>query len=134
MKFEFLLERHPSKPAQNLVINSNDRFHFRPEAKMVRNLRLIARAEVGLNVKPVFSPNRPCKVIVTVYGATNRRLDPPNLYPTVKALIDGLTDGNLWTDDNHKVIKEMSFRYGGVSGVPKKFKFVLEVEEAEDEI
>ena len=69
MKFEFLLERHPSKPAQNLVINSNDRFHFRPEAKMVKNLRLIARAEVGLNVKPVFSPNRPCKVIVTVYGA-----------------------------------------------------------------
>ena len=49
----------------------------------------------------------------------------------LKALIDGLTDGNLWTDDNHKVIKEMSFRYGGVSGVPKKFKFVLEVEEVE---
>lgn len=51
MKFEFLLERHPSKPAQNLVINSNDRFHFRPEAKMVKNLRLIARADMVVSVE-----------------------------------------------------------------------------------
>lgn len=128
MKFEFLLERHPSKPAQNLVINSNDRFHFRPEAKMVKNLRLIARAEAGLNVKPVFSPNRPCTVAVTVYAPTRRRLDPPNLYPTVKALIDGLTDANLWPDDNHEVIKMMSFRYGGLSGESGKFKIVLDIE------
>ena len=101
---------------------------------MVKRLRLIARAEAGLNIKPVYSPDKPCKVLVTVYAPTRRRLDPPNLYHTVKALIDGLTDANLWPDDNHEVIKEMSFRYGGGSGVPKKFKFVLEVEEAEDEI
>lgn len=131
MRLEFLLPRSKAKPAQNLVINSNDRFHYQAEGRMVKRLRLIARAEAGLNITPMYSPAKPCTVAVTVYAPTRRRLDPPNLYPTVKALIDGLTDGNLWTDDNHKVIKEMSFRYGGVSGVPKKFKFVLEVEEVE---
>lgn len=79
---------------------------------MVKKLRLIARAEAGLNIKPVYSSDKPCKVLVTVYAPTRRRLDPPNLYPTVKALIDGLTDANLWPDDNHEVIKMMSFQYG----------------------
>ena len=90
---------------------------------MVKELRLIARAEAGLNIKPVYSP-----VLVTVYAPTRRRLDPPNLYPTVKAIIDGLTDANLWPDDNHEVIKMMSFQYGGLSGESGKFKIVLDIE------
>ena len=97
---------------------------------MVKKLRLIARAEAGLNIKPVYSPDKPCKVLVTVYAPTRRRLDPPNLYPTVKALIDGLTDANLWPDDNHEVIKMMSFQYGGLSGESGKFKIVLDIEGA----
>lgn len=97
---------------------------------MVKKLRLIARAEAGLNIKPVYSSDKPCKVLVTVYAPTRRRLDPPNLYPTVKALIDSLTDANLWPDDNHEVIKMMSFQYGGLSGESGKFKIVLDIEGA----
>ena len=123
MKLEFLLPRSKAKPAQNLVINSNDRFHYQAEGRMVKKLRLIARAEAGLNIKPG-------KVLVTVYAPTRRRLDPPNLYPTVKAIIDGLTDANLWPDDNHEVIKMMSFQYGGLSGESGKFKIVLDIEGA----
>ena len=48
MKLEFLLPRSKAKPAQNLVINSNDRFHYQAEGRMVKKLRLIARAEAGL--------------------------------------------------------------------------------------
>lgn len=95
---------------------------------MVKRLRLIARAEAGLNITPVYSPDKPCTVAVTVYAPTRRRLDPPNPYPTVKALIDGLTDANLWPDDNHEVIKMMSFQYGGMSGESGKFKIVLDIE------
>lgn len=128
MRLEFLLPRSKAKPAQNLVINSNDRFHYQAEGRMVKKLRLIARVEAGLNITPVYSSDKPCTVAVTVYAPTRRRLDPPNLYPTVKALIDGLTDANLWPDDNHEVIKMMSFQYGGLSGESGKFKIVLDIE------
>lgn len=96
---------------------------------MIRNLRLVARAEAGRHAKPIYSKHKPCTVAVTVYSPTKRKLDPPNLYPTVKALIDGLTDANLWPDDNHEIIKALTFKFGGLSGQENTFKFVLEIEE-----
>ncbi|QBX16900.1 hypothetical protein Javan291_0024 [Streptococcus phage Javan291] len=59
-------------------------------------------------------------------------MDPPNFYPTVKALVDGLTDAGIWSDDNHEVIRFMTFEYGGLSGVKGKYKIVIEVEEIEN--
>lgn len=55
-------------------------------------------------------------VLVIVQPDTKRRFDPPNLNPTVKALIDGLTDCGWWEDDDFRHMGEMSFRYGGTSG------------------
>lgn len=54
-------------------------------------------------------------VTVTIYGPTKRLFDPPNFYPTVKAMIDGLTDALWWEDDNFTHMQSMTFRYGGLS-------------------
>ncbi|MGQ7424298.1 hypothetical protein ACTGVR_07365 [Streptococcus suis] len=68
--------------------------------------------------------------MVTIYAPTERRMDPPNFYPTVKALVDGMTDAGIWTDDNHEVIKYMTFKYGGLSGSKDKYRIEIEVEDA----
>lgn len=52
-----------------------------------------------------------CSVYIGVSPPTSRRCDPPNYYPTVKPLIDGLTDSLWWKDDNFEHLKSMSFYY-----------------------
>lgn len=71
-------------------------------------------------------------VRVTVCAPTRRRMDPPNFYPTVKALIDGLTDAGWWEDDNFSQLLEMSFRYGGLSGKSDTFTLIVDIEECDD--
>ena len=46
--------------------------------------------------------------------------------PTSKALLDGLTDAEFWTDDNYNIIKEVSFCHGGKSGT-EKYTIKLEI-------
>lgn len=74
---------------------------------------------------PVFTG--PVRVVVHVCPPTAQRCDPPNLYPTVKALIDGLTDASWWVDDDYKAIPVMEFRYGGKSGVRGAYRVVLTI-------
>ena len=85
--------------------------------------------ELGKNNTPknlTFSKESPCTVTITIYQPTNRRMDAPNWYPTIKALIDGLTDGGLWTDDNNEVIQSITFKFGGLSG-SNKYKIEISV-------
>ncbi|MGM9885390.1 hypothetical protein [Streptococcus hyointestinalis] len=136
MNFEFVLPRNTKQKALNMVINSNDRFHPQIKAKMTKRIRNFAywhTLSTKDKERSVFSPSHPCEVTVTVYSPTRSRLDPPNLYPTVKAIIDGMTDAGIWIDDNHKVIKKMSFAYGGLSNKKGHYKLVLEVEEVRDD-
>jgi len=133
MKFEFVLHRTKQKRE---LLNSNDRLHFHQHAQITHRLRSIACREVKewyqKNDEPfeAFHNGNPCTVKVIVYSPTKRRLDPPNIYPTVKALIDGFTDGGLWVDDNHEVIKSMSFEYGGLSG-SKAYRIELDIKKCE---
>ena len=108
------------------MISANDRMHFQQKAKITRFLRQLAHYE-GENP---FNEKKPCKVIVWIFAPTNRRYDPPNWSPTSKALLDGLTDANFWTDDNYHIIKSTDFRHGGKSG-NKKYRIELEIEELE---
>lgn len=73
-------------------------------------------------------------ILVTIFSPTRRRLDPINLYPTVKALIDGLTDSAWWEDDDHRHLLEIGFRYGGLSGEKDTFTVVLDIEEVSPRI
>lgn len=70
-------------------------------------------------------------VDVIVEAPTRRRFDPPNLYPTVKHIVDGMTDASFWEDDSFDKLVSMSFRAGGLSGIPKTFAIILNISELE---
>lgn len=71
-------------------------------------------------------------VKIKVYSLTKGRIDPPNFYPTIKHLIDGLTDASWWEDDNFDQLIEMSFKYGGITDKKGFYKFEITISE-EDE-
>ena len=87
------------------MLNANDRPHWAQKAKITAYLRQIGRLKVSEGKYTTYTKKRPCGLVVTIYAPTKRRMDPPNFYPTVKALVDGMTDAGLWTDDNHEIIK-----------------------------
>ena len=125
MKFEF--ELYNTKQRKEMI-SSNDRLHYQKKAKLTANLRALARFKTKCSVNIPFSAKKPCGVNVTFLAPTKRKYDPPNFYPTIKALIDGMTDAKVWTDDNHEVIKYMKFEHGGLSG-GKYYVVMIEIEE-----
>lgn len=128
MKFEFILSNTKRKKE---MLNANDRMNWARKAEITAYLRQIGRLNVPKGKYVTHTKNRPCGLVVTIYAPTKRRMDPPNFYPTVKALVDGMTDAGLWTDDSHEVIKFMTFEYGGLSGLKDKYRVEIEVEEVE---
>lgn len=107
------------------------------QTKELKNLVEEEYAEMGLDpeTKPeeieIENLFNKFEIKVKVYSPTNRRLDPANLYPTIKHIIDGLTIAGLWVDDDWKHLEEISFKYGGVN--PNKvFGFYLDIRETQD--
>lgn len=111
------------KLTRKQMLSANDRLHFQQKAKITRFLRELAKYEGQNTLKDwyglPFSEDKPCKVRVVIFSPTLRKYDPPNWSPTSKALLDGLTDAEFWTDDNYNIIKEVSFLHGGKSGSEK---------------
>ena len=129
MKFDFILSNTKRKKE---MLNANDRPHWTQKAKITAYLRQIGRLKVSEGKYPAYTKKRPCGLVVTIYAPTKRRMDPPNFYPTVKALVDGMTDAGIWTDDYHEVIKYMVFKYGGLSGLKDKYRIEIEVKEVHE--
>ena len=129
MKFEFILSNTKHKKE---MLNANDRPHWTQKAKITAYLRCMAFLKVSEGKYTTYTKKRPCGLVVTIYAPAKRRMDPPNFYPTVKALVDGMTDAGIWTDDNHEVIKYMVFKYGGLSGLKDKYRIEIEVKEVHE--
>lgn len=80
----------------------NKRYHWAVRARLTKAWR-----EMGFTVGTGFRHDnmirrhslRACAVKVTFHVPDNRRRDPHNCAPTVKALIDGLVDAGFWRDD-----------------------------------
>lgn len=121
MKFSFELTRKE-------MISSNDRHDKFKKAGLTRRLRTLARFKCKLGVNVPYSEKKPCEVIVTIYSPTRRTYDPPNFWPTVKALQDGMTDAGIWTDDNKEIITFTGFRHGGLSG-SKRYRVEIGIKE-----
>lgn len=101
------------------------------KSKITKHLREKATASVledDWNDIPTFTTNNQCHVIAIVNPPTNRRMDSPNWYPTVKALIDGLSDAGVFADDNDKVISSVTF-VPGVKTTDKKYRIDLHIKE-----
>lgn len=52
---------------------------------------------------------RPVQVYAAIALPTARAFDPPNAWPTVKAILDGLTDAHVWGDDSHLYVPLTAF-------------------------
>ena len=91
----------------NEWLSSNDRLHWAVKASRTRRLRQRGYFEARRNR---LLPMRKAFVTVNVQYDSNRRADPANAYPTVKALVDGLTDFGVLTDDDSKHLPEMTFK------------------------
>lgn len=77
-------------------LSANARLHWAPAAKRTRELRLMGKAG-GVDLGWKFEV---CHVAAFIGYPTNRKADPANAAPTVKALIDGMTDAGVWDDDD----------------------------------
>lgn len=117
LRVEFVIPR-------DLWLSSNVQTHYRKKSKVVRELRARA-ALVGRGVTaPV-----PVDVVAHIGYPTARKADPPNAWPTVKALLDGLTDAGVWPDDNSEYIPETAFRRGQKSPAGT-YRVVLDIRPA----
>lgn len=111
---------------REILLNANQPIHY-----TVKGQRVLALRSMSCNLaKSLKVPQYPkCEVIVQVSPPTRRRLDPPNLYPTVKPLVDGLTDAGVWVDDDWQHLIKMSFVYGGPSKISGVFIIKLTIKE-----
>lgn len=80
------------------LMNMNDRTHWAVKAKRVKAWR----TAVALQARRLGPVPDPALVQIVFDVADNRRRDPHNLAPTVKACIDGLVDAGWWPDDDAK--------------------------------
>lgn len=118
------------------MLNSNQRLHHMTKAARSKWLRELAR-ERGMSLFPGGGDGAvlfdgPVEVSVTVCPTTRSRMDPPNVYPSVKALVDGLTDAGWWEDDHWRFLPLMSFAYGGRSPVKGCYRLVLDVQRVDE--
>lgn len=95
------------KIPKNEWLSSNDRLHWRVKASRTRRLRQRGYFEARRNR---LLPMHKAFVTVHVQYDSNRRADPANAYPTVKALVDGLVDFGVLTDDDSKHLQAMTFK------------------------
>lgn len=106
------------------MVSANDRMHHAPKSILMAHLRDVGkkagndyRKEKGIQKgKLLYEERKPCHIMITINPPTNAQMDAPNWYPTVKALLDGLTDANIFQDDNDKVIKSLTFLPGEKTG------------------
>ncbi|GHH67498.1 hypothetical protein GCM10017673_14580 [Streptosporangium violaceochromogenes] len=98
-------------PAGTPLLNSNDRLHHAPKARLTAAIRAAAKdAAVDAGV--------PTLVRVHVFGilcpATRARRDPANWYPSFKAAVDGLVDAGVLPDDDDRHLVGPDMRLGPV--------------------
>lgn len=92
-------QAHESRPIPGL--------HDRPVAKLTVPTPCIAIAQIGY------------------LAADKSRVDVDNAQPTLKAVLDGITDAGAWADDDSKSVGEISYRRGPRSPVKDHYRIHL---------
>lgn len=80
-------------------LSSNDRKHWSQTFKLVAAWRDQGR-QAGSGLPQHEKPY----VLAELAFGDNRRRDDHNFMPTVKAIVDGLTDAHVWLDDNSSIL------------------------------
>ncbi|MCT1363337.1 hypothetical protein [Microbacterium sp. p3-SID131] len=77
-------------------LNANQRLHWAQKAKLTRQIREWTDALAGAND---IAPKTHVTVQLTWVVTDKRRRDSDNIYPTFKAMCDGLVDAGIVPDD-----------------------------------
>jgi crossover junction endodeoxyribonuclease RusA len=96
-------------PAPAKWLNANDRVDLRRQTPDRRAWRDAGRV-YALQAK--LPRLQRAHLIAELRFADDRRRDVHNLYPSIKALVDGLIDYGLLPDDNHRHLVGPDLRYG----------------------
>ena len=78
-------------------LSANDRMHWAPKGERTRWLRRLGKSVAITSETPTFEATH---VAAFIGYLRNGKADPANAAPTVKALIDGMTDAGVWPDDD----------------------------------
>ncbi len=119
MTTELVWEVRFMEPAARMTMN--DRLHWRTRHRLTKIWRHTAHVHAAnqLGRTPTARARGACLVRVSFpVPDPGRRRDPHNWAPTVKAIVDGLTDAGVWPDDNaaHVTVLDPTF-YGCPRGV-----------------
>jgi crossover junction endodeoxyribonuclease RusA len=85
------------------LMNANDREHWSKRAKVSSLLRTTARAQC----KSIPKGLQKVKIKAIYYAPDNRRRDVSNLFPSCKAIVDGIVDAGVIKDDNDKYVTSL---------------------------
>jgi len=105
------------------LLNANDRIHYKQRAKKTERLRSEAFRTVGKH------PMTFGKVqVVCIFRAPDNRIrDTANLYPSFKAILDGLVDAGVIHDDNDKFVTSFTLQRGDNLPRVKYGQLILEL-------
>lgn len=97
----------------NWWMSANSRMHRMEQARRTDLVRqstgLFARSK---GLRKVAGPVRVEAAISYLPSVVTA--DPPNAGPTVKAMLDGLTDAGIWPDDNSRHVVSVAYSRGHV--------------------
>lgn len=97
----------------SVVLNSNDRLHWAPEGQRVAQIRALGR-HAGRSMYRIPDGTR-VRIDVDVWKGKGSHYDPANLYPSAKAIVDGLRDARVLTDDDWRRVDGPHMHHGGVN-------------------
>ena len=89
-------------------LTANQRLHWAEKARRTRFLRTLARLEARR--QHLLPSVGTVWVVAEIQYPGTGRADPANANPTIKALIDGMTDAGIWPDDDSKHLIGPDFR------------------------
>ena len=103
---------------------ANDRTHWARKAKRTKAVRYLAYMTARSQKLTVPTP---CIAIAQIgyLAADKSRVDVDNAQPTLKAVLDGITDAGAWADDDSKSVGEISYRRGPRSPVKDHYRIHL---------
>jgi crossover junction endodeoxyribonuclease RusA len=111
-----------SVPAPCLMMNSNNRYHRHASAKLTAQWRMAAKIAARQLEKPDLP--KPVRAMAYIWKPRANHYDPGNLYPTAKAVLDGIVDAGWLPDDDFMHVEGPDMRHGGVGDPRIVFQFV----------
>lgn len=112
-------------PAPAKWLNSNDRLHWAPKAKLTKSWRQAAHVYARQAKLPKGLTR--VRIEALTHKTTANRYDAMNLYPTLKAVVDGLVDYGLVSDDNNDQVTGPFITDGGRHKTAKVVLTITEI-------